>query len=147
MLAAASEEGFQLLLQSLSELTPSGAPADQLVDWAGVYVRFAVEHPAHFRLMWGQGSPPKTTTPSLQAVARDSFQAFFRIVAILAAPWKLAQAELWEMSLELWSIAHGMATLALDGQTVFLSVDEDRIHEVARRATDTYLKGLKALHT
>ena len=94
--------------------------------------------------MWGQGSPAKATTASLQDVARDTFQAFFRIVASLAAPWKLPQTALREVALELWSIAHGMATLALDGQTLFLSVARDRVHEVARRAAETYLKGLNA---
>ena len=147
MLAAASEEGFRLLLRTVGEVTPSGQPADQLVDWVGVYVRFAVEHPAHFRLMWGQGSPPKASTPSLQDAARETFQAFFRIVSNLTAPWKLRQAELREVALELWSIAHGMATLALDGQTLFLSVARDRIHQVARRAAETYLKGLKTVHS
>jgi AcrR family transcriptional regulator len=146
MLAVASEEGFQLLLRKIGELPPSGKPADGLVGWVGVYVQFAIEHPAHFRLMWGQGSPAKATTASLQDVARDTFQAFFRIVASLAAPWKLPQAALREVALELWSIAHGMATLALDGQTLFLSVARDRVHEVARRAAETYLKGLKARH-
>lgn len=143
MLAAASEEGFRLLLGMTGHLAGRGRPADQLVEWAGLYVRFAVEHPAHFRLMWGQGSPPKATTPALQAAARDTFQAFFRTVSALAAPWKLGEAELREVALELWSIAHGMATLALDGQTLFLSVAPDRVHEVARRAVETYLKGLK----
>lgn len=146
MLAAASEEGFRLLLRRVGELTPSERPADQLVDWVGVYVRFAVEHPAHFRLMWGQGSPPKTSTPSLQEAARDTFQAFLRIVSKLAAPWKLRPESLREVALHLWSIAHGMATLALDGQTLFLAMTLDRIHEVARRAAETYLGGLKTVH-
>ena len=94
----------------------------------------------------GAGRPPKASTPSLQDAARDTFQAFFRIVSI-TAPWKLRQAELREVALELWSIAHGMATLALDGQTLFLSVARDRIHQVARRAAETYLKGLKTVHS
>jgi AcrR family transcriptional regulator len=144
MLAAAAEEGFRLLLAMIDDPAQRAqSPADQIVAWVDVYVRFAIEHPAHFRLMWGQGSPPKATTPALQAVARDTFQAFFRTVSALAAPWKLPPVRLREVALEIWSIAHGMATLALDGQTLFLSVPHERVHEIARRAAATYLQGLR----
>jgi len=143
MLAAAAEEGFSLLLKLIGERPRAQLTAgEQLLEWVDVYVRFAVGHPAHFRLMWGQGSPPKATTATLQALARETFQSFYRTVAAAAAPWRLRVARLREMALELWSIAHGAAMLALDGQTLFLAVPPSRVHELARRAAAGYLEGL-----
>ena len=143
MLAAAAEEGFRLLLDRVNQLARQPAPpADRLIEWVGLYVQFAVQYPAYFRLMWGHGSPPKSTTAGLQAVARETFQSFLAIVTALVAPWKLKTAELRAVTLQIWSIAHGAATLALDGQTVFLGVPLEGVHETAQAAARSYLQGL-----
>lgn len=145
MLAAAAEEGFRQLLERVERLgLAERTPAERLLDWVELYVRFAVEQPAHFRLMHGQGSPPKSASPTLQAAARDTFQAFFRTVSGVTAPWRLDETAQREVALELWSIAHGMAMLALDQQTLFLGIPIDRVHTLAVRAAKAYLDGFDA---
>ena len=144
MLAAAAEEGFRLLLDRVggAGLDRSIAADRRLVEWVAIYVRFAVEQPAHFRLMYGQGSPPKSSTDALQAAARQTFRAFFGTVAEVVAPWRLGPAALREVALEVWALAHGMATLALDGQTKFLGLPPERVHLVARRAARAQVDAL-----
>jgi AcrR family transcriptional regulator len=144
MLAAAAEEGFGIFLERVRQSARQAtSPAEQIVAWVGIYVQFAAEYPAHFRLMWGQGSPAKSTTDELQAVAGETFQTFHRIVTDLVAPWKLKLPEVRAVTLEIWSIAHGAATLALDGQTRFLGIPIERVHQNARAAVRSYLAGLR----
>jgi AcrR family transcriptional regulator len=144
MLAAASEEGFRMLLDRVGQsVRQATSPVEQIIEWVGVYVQFAAQYPAHFRLMWGQGSPPKSTTVELQAVARETFQAFHKIVTDLVGPWKLKSPESRAVTLAIWSIAHGAATLALDGQTQFLGIPIERVHEIARMSVRGYLAGLR----
>lgn len=147
MLAAASEEGFRLTLEAIraARLGALG-PREQIIAWTELYVRFAIEHPAHFRLMYGQGSPPKSSTTGLQAAARETFQSFFAAVQLLAAPWRLERAKQHALALEIWSFAHGLANLALDGQTVFLGVPIERAPEIARRSAETFLDGVARRH-
>jgi AcrR family transcriptional regulator len=143
MLAAASEEGFRLVLDRVRDAAVKrSSPTESLVEWVALYVRFAVEHPAHFRLMYGQGSPPKSTTGSLQAAARQTFRAFFETVEEVAAPWRLDAATLRELALGIWALAHGMAMLALDGQTLFLGVPPEQVQRVARQAASAHLEAL-----
>ena len=143
MLAAAAEEGFRLLLDRIRDAgLDRSSPADRLVEWVAIYVRFAVEQPAHFRLMYGQGSPPKSSTDALQAAARRTFRAFFDTVAEVVGPWRLGPAALREAALEVWALAHGLATLALDGHTLFLGLPPERVHLVARRAARPHIDAL-----
>jgi len=134
MLAAASEEGFRLLYARMLAVSQGGA-VQQVAAWAACYVEFAVTHTAHFRLMFGQGSAQKSTSVSLQAAARDTFQLLLQTVK------KRFKADPHRLALEVWSLAHGMAVLAVDGQTRFLGQPPAKIAEAARVAVAALLAG------
>jgi AcrR family transcriptional regulator len=89
LLAALAAEGFVQLSKALENR--SGR------ELAEAYVRFALEHPQRFRLMFAGGHAP----PDLQA----RFGAAF---AGLGAGASLAAAAAW-------SLVHGLAQLLLDG--------------------------------
>ena len=83
MLAAASEEGFALLNAALRAALKASKsdPHAELLTLGASYVRFALDHAAHFRLMFGHGSPPKAAAAGLQQAAQEVFQLFFGTVA------------------------------------------------------------------
>ena len=120
MLAAAAEEGFRLYDRQLqAALAAAGEdPRAQLLGVGEVYVRFALEQPAYFRLMYGQGSPPKSASPGLQQAARDAFQVFHRTVERCLATTS-AEGSVNEAMSRLWALAHGIASLALEKQILF----------------------------
>jgi AcrR family transcriptional regulator len=126
MLAATSEEGFRLLYSELMS-APAAGPA----SWAAAYVDFAVRRPDYFRLMFGQGSPPKSASKGLQAAARDCFQLLFQSLS-----------ENRKLAFECWSLAHGMAHLAVEEQTKFLGLAA--LGDLARDAVTTLLHAAKA---
>jgi AcrR family transcriptional regulator len=134
MLAAASEEGFHLFHQQVQQaLTAAGDdPRARLGSLGEAYVRFALAYPSHFRLMYGQGSPPKSASPGLQAAARASFQLLLGTVKRCQgarAPRIPAQ----ELTRRLWALAHGMATLALEKQILF-DTDAASLASATRKA-------------
>lgn len=143
MIAAAAEEGFALLRGALLEAARGAAadPAERLAAWVACYARFAVGHPAHFRLMFGQASAPKSVTAALQAAARDTFQLLLGTVTELARSRGLEASDGRRLALDVWSVAHGMATLAIDGQTSFLGVPPQRIGAAARAAGSALVAG------
>ncbi|MBY0337057.1 MAG: WHG domain-containing protein [Acetobacteraceae bacterium] len=67
------------------------------------YVRFALERPGRFRLMFGPLLRAAQTDPALQAASAAAFQALRQ-----AAPDEAS-------ALRAWAMVHGLAHLLLDG--------------------------------
>jgi len=96
------------------------------------YVRFALDHPRLFELMW-QCRPPKLhddATDEDQHPAMRDLQA--SIAAMLPASASAEQRN--DAALLCWSLVHGLATLALQQQIEIDAVAVERIiHEGTRR--------------
>lgn len=104
LLAALAAEGFGRLGAAL-ELGAAAGPRAR----GEAYVRFALEHPQRFRLMFG-GLVPLDADPALRQAAAGTYAALVRAFEPLAgargAPIAAAAA---------WSLVHGLSQLLLDG--------------------------------
>ena len=98
LLAALAAEGFAELGARLR-----GKPGREL---GPVYVRFALERPQRFRLMFG-GVLPLAKYPELRAAAGAAHQALVDAFRDLPRPELAAVAA--------WSLVHGLSQLLLDG--------------------------------
>ena len=88
-------------------------PRERLMAQAQAYVRYAIENPAIYKLLflerpeWGMGL-------TMNAVATDTgFRVLSDAVEALAAAGGLAKLEVGPASLILWSGVHGMAAMAV----------------------------------
>jgi AcrR family transcriptional regulator len=86
------------------------------------YVRFARANPALYRLMFGEGFP--AASKGGEAVRELRQRAYGIIRTALAA--RLPAADLATAGLFLWSVAHGLALLMIDGQ-VAPETDPDEV--------------------
>ncbi|MBT2398413.1 TetR/AcrR family transcriptional regulator [Streptomyces sp. ISL-100] len=102
LLTAIATEGHDLLTAALS------AAAD-LRDAGVRYVRFAVDHPAHFQVMF-QPDLLRPDDPELLAAKARSYEQLRAGVATLPAG-RTTDPEL--TGIAAWSVAHGFATLLL----------------------------------
>ncbi|MFE8941826.1 TetR/AcrR family transcriptional regulator [Streptomyces sp. NPDC007872] len=100
LLTAVAAQGYDLLAGALA-----GAP--ELRERGVRYVRFAVEHPAHFQVMF-QPELLRADDPDLRA-ARERASAELR--AGVAGLEDVPDAR--EAGIAAWSLAHGFATLLL----------------------------------
>ncbi|HTI22130.1 MAG TPA: TetR/AcrR family transcriptional regulator [Kutzneria sp.] len=96
LLTALAAEGFERLAAEL------GA-ADGLKEMGVAYVRFALDHPAHFRVMFDSDllDADNAELVAARAKARQKLRA-----GVDGRP---------EQALAAWSLAHGFATLRLGG--------------------------------
>lgn len=102
LLAALAAEGFSVLGENLQD--KSGR------DMGEAYVRFALEHPQRFRLMFG-GLLRLSDFPELRERAGEAHAALtaaFRAQPGVSNPEIAAAAA--------WSLVHGLSHLLLDGQ-------------------------------
>lgn len=128
LLAAIATVGFERLRDTLIAVDrdalnqDDGAPVraalqeasqevsqEALVAQGVAYVAFACARPALFRLMFAAGRCARPEP--LKAASRASYAIMVERVASLVAP-DAAQ----ERALQCWATAHGIATLAIDGQ-------------------------------
>lgn len=104
LLAALAAEGFAMLGKVQEEAGKGGARERGLA-----YVRFALQHPQRFRLMFS-GLVHVDAYPGLRSQAASAYEGLVRSFAPLSDP---RAAEITAAAA--WSLVHGMAQLLLDG--------------------------------
>lgn len=129
MLAAVAEEGF-LSLQRACEQALAGAgkdPVERFWHHGVAYVRFAVENPAHYRVMFGPEIPDKRAYAALYAAARAAYDGLHDTLRYCAAAGLFREDEIELRAVRAWAQVHGLASLYIDGQ---LDVDEELDREL-----------------
>lgn len=119
ILAALAEDGFNMLadrLESVRDIALS--PTERIVACAGAYVRFALEHPSLFRLMFRPDFVSWDRFPAVKACGTRAFESLIISIQGLfdvgLPPEPSARAHV----VCGWSLAHGLACLLLDGPLV-----------------------------
>jgi AcrR family transcriptional regulator len=107
--AAISEEGFRFLAESIEASTTLGTAA-----MCEAYVHFALAHKGHFRVMMRNDLCSLEDYPTALIQADRAFNALRNEVTVILGEDShddVANAHTAYM----WSVAHGLATLLLDG--------------------------------
>lgn len=115
LLVELAGQGFLRLSRALEAAAGGERPrAGRLVLATRAYVRFALEHPAYFRVMFGPhvGELPRASEHVIGA-AMGGYQVLERGVEELVGPGDPARLE--DLTLLAWSLLHGAVTLFLDG--------------------------------
>jgi AcrR family transcriptional regulator len=118
LLAAVAEQGFQSL-QVVMETARQGIPPDlsQRLEAIGVaYIHFALAHPFHYRLMFGDYRYNLSKYSALAEAAQQSFMVLVNTIreGQMAGIFRLADPV--DMARVAWSLVHGQSMLALDNK-------------------------------
>jgi len=116
LLLALAEEGFRKMHgQILEALAEAPRDAASRLSAIGVgYVRFAVAHPAHFRIMFGQELARTEASPTAEQTAMAVFQELAAEILKGQMAGALRQEEPLGLALACWSIAHGLAGILIE---------------------------------
>jgi AcrR family transcriptional regulator len=116
ILAAIAQEGFVLLEKGIAEARGGAKNALDACERAGIaYVTFALQHPAHFRLMF---RPELVDVKAHQEAVDCGGRAFAHVPAMvqdLVTQGLPAEPSLEALVALTWSSVHGLACLLLDG--------------------------------
>ncbi|MCP2032696.1 AcrR family transcriptional regulator [Okibacterium sp. HSC-33S16] len=108
LFTAVATEGYTLLADELGQVEP----ASDFVELSVAYVRFAVDHEAHFEVMF-RPDLFHNDDPALVTARNRSRSALFRGVASLPPERRGGDTILTNVSA--WAFVHGFATLWLQG--------------------------------
>ena len=122
LIQAVGAQGFGRLADAMAAEARAAAAGDALRALGRGYVRFAVRHPALFRLMFGpaldRGAPGqglRASAAASHAVLADAVLARLRATGgAEAAP---------AFTLAAWALVHGLATLLVDGLVIPAHLD------------------------
>jgi len=116
LLAAVAAEAFLALKEACTAAVKAdpGDPVHQLEVVAVAYVRFAVDHPARYRLMWAP-TPRGRDHPTLAQAARSTGEPLLVALKACLPPGEAAEPAVQRLFV-LWALLHGVAGLILDEQ-------------------------------
>jgi AcrR family transcriptional regulator len=114
LLAAIAAIGFERLAEAQREADAAPSPAAAMKAQGVAYIAFALDNPALFRLMFG-AAQPSMGHEALASAAKSSFDLLVSRVLSIDPPSGMPGGEM-DRVLAHWSLVHGLAMLAVDGQ-------------------------------
>jgi AcrR family transcriptional regulator len=116
LLAAVAAEGFRTLRAALVQAWERGGHGREGLDAMGVaYVRFAVTHPSHYRVMFGGVVRPGDRSREVGDPGTDAFQVLVDAIIEQQQAGVVRGDDPRQLALYVWAVVHGVAMLALDG--------------------------------
>jgi AcrR family transcriptional regulator len=115
LLAAIAAEGFVIFRDALARASLSNREdkIKRMVEMGVAYIDFALQHPAHFKVMWESGLS-KADYPEVHQTAYQAYQLLEKAALdLLPAASPGRQQALVATA---WSVVHGYATLTLEGE-------------------------------
>ena len=141
LLVAVAAAGFNRLNSRLQAIdTGSAGPSvERLRSMGEEYVRFALENPAHYRLMYGKEALARQDVPELLEAGSALFDQVVEVIQAYQDSGVIQRQDPRGQAYVAWSAVHGLASLMIEGQ-ILASVDVDAL---IRQTTQTVLDGMR----
>jgi AcrR family transcriptional regulator len=142
LLAAVATEGFRTLrLQTLEAWETHGGGRRGFEAMGAAYVRFAVAHPAHYRVMFGGHVRNAAPGSDLSKEGAGAFQALVDAIVAEQNEGRVRRDNPLALAQYIWANVHGIAMLAIDGQL------KEPIEDVIAFANERMRTGIQSTPT
>jgi AcrR family transcriptional regulator len=132
LMAAIAERGFGQLQEAMFAAMQQGGRGG-LKGVATAYIRFAHDHPAEYRVMFGPEIADTSDLPALRETSRSVLGFVAAGMAQLQQAGLIGPGEPSLMAVVTWAQLHGLAMLSLDGQSTGVAPSIDAQIEEATR--------------
>jgi len=142
LLGAVAREGFRMLrLELLGAWQRAGKGREGFDAMGEAYVRFALENPWHYRMMFAGGFDPNATDPEHVEEDVDAFQVLVDALVEQQERGLVRRDDPQALAHFIWAVVHGIAMLALDGPLQHKGAD---VGELTRYAVERLRTGIAA---
>jgi AcrR family transcriptional regulator len=125
LLATVAEQGFRELHADLSIAADAASePRARVIELGRAYVRWAVAHPDHYQVMFGAENI-KADYPSLTVAAEQAFGDLLDAIRKCQEAGIVVGADPRQIAAALWSLVHGVASLAIGGELRAVGIPQD----------------------
>ena len=125
LLATVAEQGFRDLhadLAAAADATPE--PRARVIELGRAYVRWAVAHPDHYQVMFG-AEDVKANNTALAVAAEQAFGDLLDAITRCQEAAIVGGQDPREIAGPLWSLVHGVASLAIGGELRAVGIQQD----------------------
>jgi AcrR family transcriptional regulator len=145
LLAEVAALGFESLRQTLEAAAFKKSRSRRLAfgNIAAAYVRFGVEHPAHYRLMFSAELAEKALYPALEVAIAAACAALTSALGAGQTSGVTRQMTMRDQALAAWSLVHGLTTLLIDQRVSFLGASTGEPEKYARQVGMALFEGLR----
>ncbi len=123
LLATVAEQGFRDLHADLAAIAVT-EPKARVTDLGRAYVRWAVAHPDHYRVMFG-AEINKAAHPALAVAAEEAFGDLLGAITRCQEAGIVDAGDPRSVAGPLWSLVHGVASLAIGGELSAVGIQQD----------------------
>jgi AcrR family transcriptional regulator len=117
LLAAVGREGFRMLRLTLTEAWEQNGRGREGFEAMGIaYVRFAADHPSHYRVMFGGFIESCEKDAAFIEEATAAFQVLVDSLLEQQRAGLVRNDDPLLLARMIWSLVHGIAMLVIDGQ-------------------------------
>jgi AcrR family transcriptional regulator len=142
LVVALGARGFDLLREQIDAMPSTADPAADLVEaGATVFRRFAVEHPALFRIGVQRAIPEPDLAAGFRDAARDALAGLTARVERLADAGRLGDRSVREAVVEFHALCEGLAALELRGMLL-----DGREEQLWHDALGSLVRGFTTVH-
>jgi AcrR family transcriptional regulator len=125
LLATVAEQGFRELHADLSVAAEAASePRARVIELGRAYVRWAIAHPDHYQVMFGAENI-KVDRPSLVVAAEQAFGDLLDAIRKCQEAGIVDGADPRQIAAPLWSLVHGVASLAIGGELRAVGIQQD----------------------
>jgi AcrR family transcriptional regulator len=144
LIAAVAERGFAALFDRMraTATRAQASPERGLQEIAVAYLRFALDRPAEYRVMFGPELADRSRHAGLQQASTQVFALLAEGIAGLQRAGRVRPGDVHAMALSAWALVHGLAMLALDGRAA--DGDLAALERLGRTATELLMFGMAA---
>ncbi len=128
LLASVVEQGYLKFIKRLQRVTEQTQldARSKFLQLGIAYINFALDHPAHYRLMFDRRFFVGTQYPTIKVLSRQAFD-ILRATVQENRPQESTDIEIKQLSQLAWACVHGIARLFIDGQWQGLKNRQDFI--------------------
>jgi AcrR family transcriptional regulator len=118
LLAAISTAGHEQLHQILLDTfeKTKNSPSRVIAEIALAYLKFALDNPAIFKLMFSGALEEERDHPEYIEISQKSIALFEEIIAFCQSKGQLPEGRVEHIAVKLWSQVHGFTYLMLENQ-------------------------------
>ena len=141
LIVAVAATGFARLSHRLRSVDAetAGASLGRIRRMGEEYIRFAIENPAHYRVMYGKEALARREQPELRQAGDAIFDHLVDVLRAHQRSGGIKRQDPRVQAYVAWSAAHGLASLLIEEQ-ILADVDVDA---VIGQTTNALLNGLR----
>ncbi|MGD1171059.1 TetR/AcrR family transcriptional regulator [Mycobacterium seoulense] len=125
LLATVAEQGFRdLHAEMTAAVDVASDPKSRVVELGRAYVHWAIAHPDHYRVMFG-AELSKADHPDLAVAGEQAFGDLLDAIVTCQEAGIAGGHDPRELAAPLWSLVHGVASLAIGGELRAVGIEQD----------------------